>query len=167
MVHYFLPVMKLLIWFFLLLLIGPNLLGQEIPVLSYEDLEKRIRETDDTELLVVNFWATWCKPCIKELPYFDSLQAAYNAKEVTVLMVSLDMEADAAAKYQKKKNIQSEVVFLDEVDHNAWINRISPDWSGAIPATLFRTNAGTERFHEGEYSAEALFNQVNQLLNPN
>ncbi|MEQ9442671.1 MAG: TlpA disulfide reductase family protein [Cyclobacteriaceae bacterium] len=159
--------MKLLVWLIPFLLYGSELLSQEIPVLDFQGLEERIREKNEAEVLVVNFWATWCKPCIKELPYFDSLQTSYSPTKVKVLLVSLDMEAKAAAKYYQRKNIQSEVVFLDAVDHNAWIDRISPDWSGAIPATLFINSSGEESFHEGEYSAEALFTQVNQLLNPN
>ncbi|MEM9834421.1 MAG: TlpA disulfide reductase family protein [Bacteroidota bacterium] len=157
--------MKLLIILILALIGGQSLFAQEIEELSFEELNKRIRSDNETEVLVVNFWATWCKPCVKELPYFDSLQAHYPTKKVKVVLVSLDIEAEAAKKYRERKNIQSEVVYLDEVDHNAWIDRISSDWSGAIPATLFVDNSGQEQFHEGELSDEALFSQVNQILN--
>jgi len=158
--------MKYSIPFALLLLTCPLLLAQEIPVLSFEELNDRIRSQSSSELLVVNFWATWCKPCIQELPYFDSLQSAHPSDEVKVLLVSLDIDVAAAEKFSARKNIVSEVVFLDEVDHNAWIDRISPDWSGAIPATLYIPNSGAEKFHEGELSEKTLFSQVNQLLHP-
>ena len=158
--------MKSLFSILLFLMIAPNLVGQNIPALSFEELDNRIRQENEADVLVVNFWATWCKPCIKELPYFDSLQTAYPEKKVKVLLVSLDMELASAEKYQQRKGIQSEVLYLDETDHNAWIDRISNNWSGAIPATLFIPASGEEKFHEGEFSAETLFAQVNQLLNP-
>jgi thiol-disulfide isomerase/thioredoxin len=158
--------MKYVIHIGFLLLSGPPLLAQEIPVLSFEELNERIRSNKTSEVLVVNFWATWCKPCIKELPYFDSLQSSYSIDKVKVMLVSLDMNVETAEKYRTRKTIKSEVAFLDEVDHNAWIDKISPEWSGAIPATLFVVNSGQEYFHEGELSGETLFSQVNQLLNP-
>ncbi|MGD1889351.1 MAG: TlpA family protein disulfide reductase [Cyclobacteriaceae bacterium] len=149
-----------------LLLSCPQLTAQEIPILSFEELNEHIHSENQSEVLIVNFWATWCKPCIKELPYFDSLQSTYSTEEVKVLLVSLDIEVATAEKYSSQKNIISEVVYLDEVDHNSWIDRISPEWSGAIPATLFVSSSGSELFYEGELSKETLFSQVNQLLHP-
>lgn len=156
-----------------ILFLMANVLGkvptsaQGIPELSFEELNTMIQSDDQSEVKVINFWATWCKPCIKELPYFDSLQASFSENEVKVLLVSLDINVSAAEKYRARKDIQSDVVYLDEVDHNAWIDRISPDWSGAIPATLYITPSGDQYFHEGELTAEALFEKVNQLINSN
>jgi thiol-disulfide isomerase/thioredoxin len=108
-------------------------------IYKIDDLRKRINANDS--LQVVNFWATWCKPCILELPAFDSL-AMVNPK-IKVLLVCLDFKEDLNKKvnpFLKKNNIKSECVLLDEVNGNDFVNKISPTWSGAIPTTLFKKN---------------------------
>lgn len=108
-------------------------------VYSVAQLLSRI-EAKDT-LYVVNFWATWCKPCVAELPALDSLHLNPGQGNLKVLLVCLDFKEELESKvnpFLQKKNIQSECVLLDEVNGNAYINKISKDWSGAIPASLFK-----------------------------
>jgi len=107
-------------------------------VYKVDALLKRISHPDT--IYVVNFWATWCKPCVKELPAFDSLGAS-SAPAVKVLLVSLDFKEELEKKvnpFLKKNKVKTTCVLLDEVNGNDFINKISPRWSGAIPATLFR-----------------------------
>ncbi len=107
-------------------------------VYKVDALLKRISHPDT--IYVVNFWATWCKPCVKELPAFDSL-GANSAPAVKVLLVSLDFKEELAKKvnpFLTKNKVKTTCVLLDEVNGNDFINKISPRWSGAIPATLFR-----------------------------
>lgn len=104
-----------------------------------QDLLKRISPEDT--LYVVNFWASWCKPCVQELPALDSLNTQTQNTAIKVLLVCLDFSEELNTKvipFLKKKNIQSECVLLDEVNGNDYINKISTDWSGAIPATYFK-----------------------------
>lgn len=155
---------KLTVFFFLLCtIVTAN--AQDIPSYSFEELEARISEESQNQALVVNFWATWCAPCIKELPHFESLQKDYQADDIKVLLVSLDMEKGKAVKFKEKKQLQSDVAYLDEVDFNLWIDKISPDWSGAIPATLMISPSGERSFHEGELSKEELYEQVKRFFN--
>lgn len=103
-----------------------------------QDLLKRISHPDT--LYVVNFWATWCKPCIEELPSFDSLQAAHTQRPLKILLVSLDFKEDMETRvnpFLKRKKILAECVLLDETNGNDFIDLIHTGWSGAIPATLF------------------------------
>ena len=139
--------------------------AQAIKSVKFEQLNQLIRSAEGAPIKVVNFWATWCKPCIEELPYFEKLQDTYQGKNVQVLLVSLDFSADKAEAYKTKKNIQSEVVFLDETDHNRWINKISPQWSGAIPATLIvDTQTGTEEFFEKKFEEKELFSTLENFV---
>ncbi|MDO8998836.1 MAG: TlpA disulfide reductase family protein [Bacteroidota bacterium] len=105
-------------------------------VYKIDDLLNRIKSKDTT--YVINFWATWCKPCVAELPSFDSLSKVSNAK---IILVSLDFKEDIEKKvnpFLQKKNIKLECVLLDEINGNDFINKVDPTWTGAIPATLFK-----------------------------
>lgn len=140
--------------------------AQSIKSVKFEELNQIIRSEEGSSVKVVNFWATWCKPCIEELPYFEKLQETYGGKDVQVLLVSLDFSADKASAYKSKKDIQSEVVFLDETDHNRWIDKISPQWSGAIPATLIvDTRTGKEQFFEQKFEEKELFSTIEKFIN--
>lgn len=88
---------------------------------------------------IVNFWATWCKPCIAELPFFNKLAEEYNNEEVEIILVSLDSKEGikkSLIPFLEKNNIRSEVVLLADKRTNEWIDKVDESWSGTIPATL-------------------------------
>jgi thiol-disulfide isomerase/thioredoxin len=123
---------------FCMLLVSKASFAQGLTVIKYPDLEKLLNASSDTTY-VVNFWATWCGPCIKELPHFESVGKEYAQKRVKVLLVSLDFKKDLESKVKPflvKRKIQSQVLLLDETDYNSWIDKITTEWSGAIPMTL-------------------------------
>lgn len=123
-----------------LLLLGYSLSSQSVSgVYKIDELLTRIKNPDTT--YVVNFWATWCKPCIQELPAFDSLLVTTKGTKVKVLLVSLDFKEDMAKKtnpFLVKNAVKAECVILDEINGNDFINKIDEKWSGAIPATLLK-----------------------------
>src|SRR4051812_25019827 len=86
-----------LLFFFALPLLGSQCLAQHVPVIKITDLEKRINNGSDTTY-IVNFWATWCAPCVKELPDFDSISRSYATRKVKVLLVTMDFKEDLDAK---------------------------------------------------------------------
>lgn len=116
--------------------------SQNIQVVKITDLEKRFKNNSDTTY-VINFWATWCAPCVKELPDFDSINKDYKSSNVKVLLVSMDFKEDLKTKLMPfiiSKKIKSEVVLLDEVNGNYFIPKVSEQWTGAIPGTLIWNN---------------------------
>ena len=128
--------------------------AQTVPSLSYTELKPLINQSGD-KIYVVNFWATWCAPCIKELPYFESLNLR---EDVEVLLVSLDFPKHKESRllpFIKKNKLQSKVVLLDDADENYWINDINSDWSGALPATLIYTQK-QRGFYEESFTAPKL-----------
>ncbi|MBC7451565.1 MAG: redoxin domain-containing protein [Cytophagales bacterium] len=158
---------KLLIPFFFLISIQ-LCLAQNTPYINFAQLEKIIYQQDDT-LRIVNFWATWCKPCIEELPDFEKVSADYATKKVKVILVSMDFKSkiDVQLKpYITKNNIHSQVVVLDQTDSNIWINKLSKEWSGSIPATVFTLQSKQLLFHEGKYSHEELVKYIQQYIQP-
>jgi len=157
--------MKIIALTFYLLTVCLAVQAQQIESYTFESLNQKIQEESREQVVLVNFWATWCKPCIQELPYFESLNHDKRETKLKVLLVSLDMEKERAENYAQKKQLESEVLYLDEVDFNRWIDQISPDWSGAIPATLMIAPGGREAFYEGSFSKEELYNTVNLFIN--
>ena len=140
--------------------------ASDIKVLDFEQFEKYIHQ-EAGKTYVVNFWATWCKPCVDELPAFEKLNAKYQKKNVEVLLVSLDFSNHLETKvvpFINKNNIRSEVVVLDDPDQNNWIPKVSEDWSGAIPATLIY-NSNSRAFYEQSFTYEALETALNKTIN--
>lgn len=139
----------------------------EVSVLQYEALENRIRQEHE-KLLVVNFWATTCAPCVKELPHFMEINNEYagNSK-FKMILVSLDRLADRdrVVKFIKNKNLTAEVVLLDDIKRmNTWIPRFEKEWDGNIPVTIFYKNGEKVHFNDGEMSKEDLKKTITENL---
>ena len=130
--------------------------NEQIEVYNFDQLQEFLG-SDDDQLYVVNFWATWCKPCIKELPYFEEVQSDYGDK-IRVVLVSLDFPNKLESQlipFVKKMNLQSEVVLLDDPYENEWIPKLDATWSGAIPATLI-FKGSKKKFYERSFTKEEL-----------
>src|SRR5690606_11602895 len=106
-------------------------------------------------------------PCIKELPYFEQLHK--ERQDVKVTLVSMDMDLDPnpakVHKFIARKEIQSEVLILNERDPNSWIDKIEKEWSGALPATLIiNTTTGQRIFVEKELHDGDLEKLIERIL---
>ena len=127
--------------YILMLLMGlaaGNNLSAQVPVMDFEGFQPYLQKDTDTTY-VVNFWATWCKPCVKELPAFEKLNRAYGDRKVKVLLVSLDFIKHYDTKlipFINERNLESDILLLNDPRSNRWIDKVSPEWSGAIPATV-------------------------------
>lgn len=137
-----------------------------IPVYNYEGLNEALLQNKNDSTYVINFWATWCKPCVKEMPYFEKLGTEYADDKVKVVLVSLDFPdrlEPLVVPFIAKNKIESEVVLLDDDDANYWIPKVSDIWQGAIPATLIYK--GEKRaFYERSFTYEELEKEVQSIL---
>ncbi len=140
--------------------------AQQASKIKISYLEQRLKQPDT--LFIVNFWATWCGPCVAELPGFNRIDSAWKGKPVKVLLVSLDFPEAFPLKLNNflvGKRIQAQVLWLDESDANIFIPKISHDWSGAIPATLFScVNTGTRDFQEKKLSYDELDSKIKACI---
>jgi thiol-disulfide isomerase/thioredoxin len=128
-----------------------------IPQMDFETFEPWLHNDNDT-VYVINFWATWCKPCIKELPEFEKLNATYENKNVRVILVSLDFPNKYEAlllPFVTERNLKSRIFHLTDIDANKWIDKVSPQWSGALPATIIYKGDSRE-FYEASMTYEQL-----------
>jgi len=140
--------------------------NDDLEVYDFNGLEPFLNKKDD-KIHVVNFWATWCAPCVKEMPYFEKLNANYKDKNVEVLLVSLDFPFNYDKKLKpfiKKNKLQSKVVALDDPDMNSWMSKVDEEWSGSIPITII-FNKNKRQFYERSFTYNELENELKQFLN--
>ena len=137
----------------------------DLKVYDYEGLEPLINKKDDN-IHIVNFWATWCAPCIRELPYFEAINQKYKSQGVDVLLVSLDFPKKYKTKlipFIEKHNLKSKIIAFDDVNQNRWIPAIHKDWSGALPATIIYKGA-KRQFYERSFTQAELENELKHFL---
>jgi thiol-disulfide isomerase/thioredoxin len=152
--------MRLLLTAILSATIGlASLQAQKIENIGIPELEKILASPAD-ELHVVNFWATWCPPCVTELPHFEKLSKEYQGKGVRFILISLDFPSQIETKlipFLEKNKITAEVKVMTNLDYNSWIDKVDSGWQGNIPVTLFFNNAKKTRyFHPSEVTEKEL-----------
>lgn len=133
---------------------------QEVELLTVDRLNDRIKQGQDTTY-IVNFWATWCAPCIKEIPHFEKLQQEKGQEKLKVLLVSVDFKSrfeKSVVPFVRERGLKNEVFLLDETDQQVYIDRIDKSWSGAIPATLF-VKGKNRKFIEREFTYPSLLTE--------
>jgi thiol-disulfide isomerase/thioredoxin len=135
----------------------------EIKVLTFNEFKKNYLSSTSDTTYVINFWATWCVPCIKEIPAFERINKEYNDKTLKVVLVSLDFPnriENSLKPFLKRHSVSSEVILLNAPNYNNWIDKISPEWSGSIPATYVYKNRKSN-FFEKSFTYDELKNIIN------
>lgn len=138
----------------------------KLEIYDFDGLEPFLTKKDN-KTYVVNFWATWCAPCIKEMPHFEKLNTNYKDKNVDVLLVSLDFPFNYEKKLKpfiKKHKLQSKVVVLDDPDMNTWIPKIDKNWDGTIPVTIIY-NKSKRKFYNQTFTYNQLEEELQKFLN--
>jgi thiol-disulfide isomerase/thioredoxin len=154
---------KFLLGLILLIISLTDTLAQDITTIKLKQLQSLYKKSNDT-VYVVNFWATWCGPCVKELPDFEKINQDFKNKPFRLYLISLDFAKDLpkVQKFKKSKDIQSTIYLLDEPNYNQWIDQIEPLWGGSIPATIIYKNNQKQHFVERQTD----YNSLIQLINP-
>ena len=153
-----------IILFAIFLLSMQAVVAQQVHLITADNLNNRINKGQDTTF-VINFWATWCVPCIKELPGFEKFNQKFKDEKLKVLLITPDFKSDLTSSvvpFIKKRNIKSEVLLLDEKDQQVFINKIDSSWSGTIPATLFIKNSN-RKFFEKNFTFDELLKEYHQF----
>lgn len=139
--------------------LSPNIKGQTVRLITLDQLEKRLDQGKDTTY-VVNFWATWCAPCLKELPHFERLGIELQNDKVKILLLSIDLPSklnSAVKPITKRLKLKNEVLLLNEKNQQAYPGRVDKSWSGALPATIFiNRSKGKREFYQKEFTYDDL-----------
>jgi thiol-disulfide isomerase/thioredoxin len=156
---------KFLIVSMVLIFAQLNSTPQEIPSWKLNELNQYI-SNHPNELLVINFWATICKPCVEEIPHFIEVYQRNNKRPIRLIFISLDandMYPKSLQQFIKKRKWKADFIWLNETDANVFCPAIDPAWSGSIPATWFIYGSkGIRKFVESPIS-EAEFEKLLEL----
>lgn len=84
----------------------PPRIGQNAPDFTVQDSDHKVTLSEFRgQIVVLNFWATWCPPCVEEMPSLIQMQSMMKNKGVTVLGVSIDVDNDAYHKFLKQYGV--------------------------------------------------------------
>jgi thiol-disulfide isomerase/thioredoxin len=159
--------MKKLVKLFIIifLLSGFQSSAQSVAKWKIGELENYIKQS--AKPVIVNFWATFCKPCVEEIPYFQKLVKKYEKEGIELLLVSLDLK-DAYANipsFAAKHKFNSKIVYLNETNADLFCPKIDEKWSGAIPASLLINNkTGYKKFFEEQIPENKLEGEIKALI---
>jgi len=136
---------------------------QNLKYIYPADLDE-ILKNPENKLQVINFWASWCPPCVNEMPGFQNVASSINNTEIKFRMISLDYPDKMNTQlipFLKKYDINLEVDLMMDTDYLKWADMVDPAFKGNIPATLFLNNAKKIRyFHSGEITEKELKNLI-------
>ena len=140
--------------------------GQTIPSWKVTKLQDYISKSDS--VLVINFWATFCKPCNEEIPYFESTVDRYKGKKVKLLLVSLDLKDEYPKRiksFAARNNYTSKIVWLNETNADYFCPKVDKKWSGGIPSTLiFNPKTGYRKFFEDQLKPEQFETELKMAI---
>ncbi|MFN8243819.1 MAG: TlpA family protein disulfide reductase [Ferruginibacter sp.] len=160
--------MRYLLLIFMLAGIQTVAQAQPVPRLKMADVVKMYSQPSDT-VYVINFWATFCKPCVAEIPDFIRICDQYAGQKVKLLLVSLDLKEDypvTIRSFAQKRHFNTNIAWLNETNADVFCPMIDKSWSGAIPATLMvNARSGCKKFFEGEMKAAAFEMMLKETMN--
>lgn len=149
-------------FFYIIIIIGfdsctSNSFNQKVPISDFKGIEKWFNKQNDS-VYVINFWATWCSPCVKEFPVFEQFSKENMGEKVKVLMINLDFPDQYSTRllpFLEQRKSKLDVIMLDDPNQNSWINKVDSTWSGSLPATLIYKR-GKRLFMEKELTYSEL-----------
>jgi thiol-disulfide isomerase/thioredoxin len=157
-----------IVFIILLLAIGMAGSAQTIKKIKITGLEETIAQSDHP--LIVNFWATFCVPCVKEIPYFQSTVARYQGEQVELILVSLDLPDYYPAKiaaFARGRGFTGPIVWLDETNADYFCPKVDPRWTGGIPSSLFINNkTHYRRFFDRQLTEPQVELEIKKMLAP-
>jgi len=134
---------------------------------TFDEFEEVLHQDNDTTYLI-NFWATWCGPCVKELPHIEAMNDHYKNEKYQTVLVSLDFPKQIDSKlipFLNKHDISSEVIVLLDGKSSKWIDRVDDRWSGAIPITIIYNKEKRLFLEKQFHSAEELIELIDPFIN--
>jgi len=133
------------------------------------EIMEQAKSHTDREVVLLNFWATWCKPCVKEFPMIVELSRNYKKRGLIVYFISVDWleNEDQVKIFLKAQGVKGISYIKDRQNDELFINDISNSWSGAVPFTILIDKQGNlaEQW-ESEKSEEYFIKALEKVVDP-
>ncbi|MBP6432087.1 MAG: TlpA family protein disulfide reductase [Ferruginibacter sp.] len=144
--------------------------AQTISNWKIQDIVNYYSKNNDTTY-IVNFWSTFCQPCIEEMPFLQSISKKYASKKVKLVFVSLDVKSFYPKKlkaFLKQHKITATSIWLNETNADIFCPAVEEKWSGAIPATIIVNNKkGYKQFYEEQFTPQQFEDALKKAINLN
>ena len=130
--------MKKIFLLLLILLLGCNNSDIKLKTVDASDINNQIKKHKGSKAVLINFWATYCVPCIEEFPMIVDLSKKYSEKGMQIYFVSADWldRKKEVRDFLLEKDVKGLSFIKEEGNDNNFINEISREWSGALPFTI-------------------------------
>jgi thiol-disulfide isomerase/thioredoxin len=139
----------------------------DIQKIKVTDLQSYIAASDHP--LIISFWATFCVPCIKEIPYFQAAAARYADQRVELILVSLDRPDHypaAIGDFAQNRGFTSRIWWLNETNAD-FRSRVDTNWTGGIPSSLFVNNkTHYRRFFNRQLTEGQVEPEIKEMIAP-
>jgi len=160
--------MKFLKRILLLLLFTGVITAKAQTIASWKVVKLQDYISTSDSVLVINFWATFCKPCNEEIPYFQIIVNKYKDQKVKLMLVSLDLKSEFPDKinaFAAKNNYTNQIVWLNETNADYFCPKVDKAWMGGIPSTLFvNPTTGYRKFFEQQLKPEDFERELKKAL---
>ena len=160
--------MKYILLLYILIFGTFILSGQDLERIDIHELEQILTDQED-KVHVINFWATWCGPCVTEIPHFQEVAKDYNEENVNFKLISLDFPSQVDSRlipFLEDNDIQLDVYLMINLDYNAWVTKVDREWKGNLPATIIYNHAEGKRiFIPRVMNEKEIKENIEQIIN--
>jgi len=158
--------LKTLFIIFILLSVKFTYSQELIYLNNLEDIEN-IKKESAGKVMVINFWATWCKPCVEEFPDLIKIHHDFKNDNVKLILISLDFKEDIDSKlylFLKNNNVDFTTYHLEVRNPDDIINYFDKKWDGGIPATfIFDKSGNLQQYILGSRDFNFFEKEINKL----
>ena len=144
-------------------------LSQDIQKLSSVSQLDSIKSVSKGYVTLVNFWATWCKPCVQEFPELIRLYNDYKNNQFRIIFVSLDAPGEINTKvkpFLAENQVDFTTYFSDFVNSDDLMNYFDSNWDGAIPTTfIYDKNGNLKSGYIGSHDYNFFQTEIVRYLN--
>ena len=153
---------------FILILISNISVSQEIVSINNVNDIASIKNENKGKVFAINFWASWCKPCVNEFPALVKLNKNYKGDSFNLIFISLDFKEEVSTKlipFLQNSGVDYTSYYLETNRPEEIMDYLNKKWDGGIPATfIFDKSGNLQNFILGERDYEFFEKEIKKLI---
>lgn len=127
------------------------------------------RNEENPKPLLVNFWATWCGPCIEEFPDLVEIDKDYKGKIdfITITLDDLEEIETGVPRFLRQQKAEMPTYLLKTADESEAISAVYSEWQGGLPFTIFFDGKGGVAYsRQGKIVLSTMKAEIEKIINP-